>query len=165
MIHKLKDILFKIDRYACIAGNVCIVLNMALVVFNIILRNIGGRSLAGITDYAGFISCLIVVLCLGYTESQNGNPKVDFIMNYLPVVMQKIAFTIVSLLDLAVGVLLSYSFFQYAVTSTAAGTTSMNANLPYPPFLIVCGIGMTFFSLTVLVKALCRLVFWGGEEA
>ena len=164
MIHKLKDILFKIDRYACIAGNVCIVLNMALVVFNIILRNIGG-SLAGITDYAGFVSCLIVVLCLGYTESQNGNPKVDFIMNYLPVVMQKIAFTIVSLLDLAVGVLLSYSFFQYAVTSTAAGTTSMNANLPYPPFLIVCGIGMTFFSLTVLVKALCRLVFWGGEEA
>ena len=50
MIHKLKDILFKIDRYACIAGNVCIVLNMALVVFNIILRNIGGRSLAGRTE-------------------------------------------------------------------------------------------------------------------
>ena len=165
MIRKLKDVLFKIDRYACIVGNVCIVLNMSLVVFNIILRNIGGRSLAGITDYAGFISCLIVVLCLGYTESQNGNPKVDFIMNYLPVIMQKIAFTIVSLLDLAVGVLLSYSFFKYAVTSAAAGTTSMNANLPYPPFLIVCGIGMTLFSLTVLVKALHRLAFWGGEEA
>lgn len=164
MIKKVKDHIFKLDRAVCVLGNLCIVVNMLVVVINILLRNFNMKSFSGITDYAGYISCIIVVLCIAYTEAQNGNPKIDFIVAYLPKLVQKIIFVVVSLLDLIVGVMLSYSFFKYAVTSAAAGTTSMNAKLPYAPFLIVSGIGMALFSLTIIAKLLDKMVKWEGGE-
>lgn len=164
MIEKIKNAVFRTDRLVCILGNACIVLNMGLVTYNIIARNFLNSSIAGITDYVGFISCLIVALCIGYTEMMNGNPKVDFIVEKLPQTAQKAVFICVSLLDLVVGIALSYSFFKYAASSAAAHTTSMNAALPYAPFLIVCGLGMLLFALTVITKMLYRLSSWGGEN-
>ena len=70
MIRSFKNFVWKIDRWACMLGNICIVVNMLVVVFNIIMRNLFNASLAGITDYAGFISCLIVVFSLGFREPQ-----------------------------------------------------------------------------------------------
>ena len=164
MISKLKSFICKIDVLACILGNICIVVNMVIIVFNIFMRNVFKWSLNGITDYAGFISCLIVVLCIAYTESKDGNPKVDFIMVHLPMVIQKVIYVIVSVLDTVVAVALSYSFFDYAASSLSSGTTSMNAKLPYTPFLIVCGFGMALFALTIVVKTLDKILNWGGEQ-
>lgn len=165
MIKKYKETIFKVDRWACILGNICIVFNMAIVTFNIIARNVFSKSLAGITDYAGFVSCLIVVLCLGYTEMMDGNPKVDFIVQKLPNAVQKMIYVLIAVLDIVVGVALSYSFFQYAVSTAAANTTSMNAKLPYAPFLVVCGVGMTLYTMTLLAKVLVKLSDKGGRSA
>lgn len=162
MLEKIKNAVFKADRFACILGNICIVFNMSIVTYNIVTRNLLNKSMPGIVDYAGFVSCLIVVLCIGYTEMMNGNPKVDFIIQKFPQIVQKIVFVIVSVFDLVVGAALSYSFFQYAVSTAAAGTTSMNAKLPYAPFLVVCGIGMVLYTLTIIVKMLHKLGNWGG---
>ena len=164
MIEKIKNAVFKVDHWSCVLGNICIVINMGIVTFNIIARNVSSWSLAGITDYAGFISCLIVVLCIGYTEMMNGNPKVDFLVGKLPTGAKKVCFVIVSVMDLVVGAALSYSFFKYAISSGAAHTTSMNAKLPYMPFLVVCGIGMVLYTLTIIVKMLHQLSHWGGES-
>jgi len=165
MLKKIRDAVFKADRFACILGNICIVFNMSIVTFNILTRNFFNKSMPGIVDYAGFVSCLIVVLCIGYTEMMNGNPKVDFIVQKFPQLVQKGIFAVVSVLDLVVGAALSYSFFQYAVSTAAANTTSMNAKLPYAPFLIVCGIGMILYTLTIIVKMLYKFAHWGGEAA
>ena len=164
MIRSFKNLVWKIDRWSCILGNICIVVNMLVVVFNIIMRNLFNWSLAGITDYAGFISCLIVVFSLGFTESQNGNPKVDFIMGYLPLPIQKVIYLLMAILDIVVGSMLTISFFSYAASSAEAGTTSMNASLPYTPFLVVCALGMLLFVLTVLAKAAAKLTNWKEEE-
>ena len=160
---RLKSYIYKADNWACALGNLCIVINMSVVVFNIIMRNVFHWSLAGITDYAGFISCLIVVFCIGYTESKNGNPRVDFIMEHMPKPVQRGVFLLVTVLDAVVGGVLAVSFFSYAASSAAAGTTSMNAKLPYAPFLVVCGIGMTLFALTVLANAATKIKGWKGE--
>lgn len=165
MIKRYKEAIFKVDRWACILGNICIVFNMAIVTFNIITRNMFSKSLAGITDYAGFVSCLIVVLCLGYTEMMGGNPKVDFIVQKLPNAVQKLIYALIAVLDIVVGAALSYSFFQYAVSTAAANTASMNAKLPYAPFLVVCGIGMVLYTLTLLAKVLVKLSDKGGQSA
>lgn len=164
MIRSFKNFVWKIDRWACMLGNICIVVNMLVVVFNIIMRNLFNASLASITDYAGFISCLIVVFSLGFTESQNGNPKVDFIVGYLPVPIQKGIYLLMAFLDIVVGGMLTISFFSYAASSAAAGTTSMNASLPYTPFLIVCALGMLLFVLTVLAKTAAKLTNWKEGE-
>ena len=156
MIKRFKELIFKADRLACILGNICIVFNMGIVTFNIVMRNLLNKSIAGIVDYAGFVSCLIVVLCLGYTEMMNGNPKVDFIVQKLSKAAQRIIFALIAVFDLVVGAALSYSFFRYAVSTAAAKTTSMNANLPYAPFLAVCGIGMVLYTLTLLAKVLAN---------
>lgn len=165
MIEKFKNAVFKVDHWSCVLGNFCIVFNMGIVTYNIITRNFFNHSLPGIVDYAGFVSCVIVVLSIGYTEMMDGNPKVDFIIQKFPQLIQKIVFILVSVFDLVVGAALAYSFFQYAVSAAAANTTSMNAKLPYMPFLVICGIGMVLYTLTVLVKMMYKLSSWGGEPA
>jgi TRAP-type C4-dicarboxylate transport system permease small subunit len=164
MPDKLKNSVYKIDKWACVLGNICITFNMLIVVFNILMRNGLSKSIAGITDIAGFVSCLIVVLCLPYTESLNGNINVDFIVERFPKMLRKIIYIAMTLFDLLVAGMLSYCFFNYAISSAAAKTTSMNAKLPFTPFLIVCAIGMALFALTIIVKMIVKMVNWEGEK-
>ncbi len=165
MISKLKNSVFTIDKWACILGNVCIVFNMVIAVVNVFLRNFTPISIAGITDIVGFTSCIIVVLCIGYTESCNGNINVDFIVGHFPKALQKALYAVMALLDLLVAGALASRFWVYAMSSYAAGTTSMTAKLPYAPFLFVCALGMVLFVLTIIVKLLDKLAHWEGDEA
>jgi len=162
MLKKTKSFVFKLDKWSCVLGNACIVINMMIVVVNVFMRSVFHRPIAGITDAVGFISCIIVVLTIAHTEALNGHIHVDFIVAYFPTFLQKIIYVIMALLNIAVVGALAACFFNYTITSMVAGTTSMTAKLPYAPFLAVCTVGMTLFALTVVVKLIDKLINWEG---
>jgi TRAP-type C4-dicarboxylate transport system permease small subunit len=165
MITKLKSIVFKVDDWVGALGNICIVFNMAFVVINVVMRLILRKPIIGFTDITGFISCLIVVLTVAYTDKENGHINVDFIVTKFPIGLQKIIFVLTSTINMVTVIFLAVCFWKYAGTAKAAGTVTMSAHLLYWPFLIVCGIGMSLFALTIIVKTVYRLKYWDGEEA
>lgn len=161
---RIKKFVFKIDNWVAALGNACILINMLFVVVNVVLRVIFRTPIGGFTDIAGMISCIIVVLTIAYTESENGHISVDFIVAHFPVWLQKILSAIMGLLNLLVVGFLTVCFWNYALQAAALKTVTMTAKWPYAPFLIICAFGMLLFAVTIMIKTIDKLKNWEAKD-
>lgn len=164
MLIRLKKFIFKIDNWIAMLGFACIVLNMLFVVINVVLRVVFRMPIGGFTDIAGMISCVIVVLTIAYTESENGHISVHFIVAYFPKWLQKVLYAVMGFLNLLVVGFLAVCFWNYAMQSAAQKTVTMTAKLPYMPFLVISAFGMFMFALTIIANTLEKLTNWEEKE-
>lgn len=164
MLEKLKSRIFAVDDLVCLLGNICIVLNMAFVVVNVVLRSVFNMPVVGFNDISGMVSCLIVALTIAYTEKENGHINVDFIVAYFPAVMQKALFIVMGVLNAAITGVLGVFFFDYGLSTLKSGSVTMTAKIPFAPFIFVCSLGMILLTVTVLVKTFTHPIKTQGGD-
>jgi TRAP-type C4-dicarboxylate transport system permease small subunit len=160
---RFRDAVFKIDDIMCMLANLCIVINMTVVVLSVIGRMVFKSPFMGLTDLVSFVFGLSCVLAFCYTEKTQGHIKMDLLMERLPPAGKKVLHVIIGILNLGCIALIAALLFRYTATTFASKAATWIIKLPYYPVVFVAAVGMTLFFITALVNFIDGLGGWGEE--
>jgi TRAP-type C4-dicarboxylate transport system permease small subunit len=160
---RFRDAVFKIDDVMCMLANLCIVINMAVVVLSIIGRMVFNTPLPGLTDLVSFVFGLSCMFAFCYTEKTQGHIKMDLLMERLPPAGKKVLHVIIGILNLGCIALIAALFFRYTGATFASKSATWIMKLPYYPVVFVAAVGMTLFFMTALVNFIDGISGWRKE--
>lgn len=137
-----------LDRLAA----VCIVVMMALVVLNILLRTLFSRPLLGTIDYVNILMAVTISLGLAFCGLKNAHIAVEFMVEKLPVKIQAVISVFINLLALIFWSATAWYMAAYArnmmITNLMAGTVSI---FMYP-VVYMAAIGILALCLVLVLK-------------
>ncbi len=131
-----------------------IVVTMALVVVNILLRVIFKNSIQGIYEYVGYITAAVIGLALAWCALEKAHISIDFIVEKMPAGVRKIVDVITG--SVAV-IFLLFSCLQtcvYGVKVMNSGEVSATSQIPFYPFIFIVAAGFFVLSLSEFTKIL-----------
>lgn len=133
-----------------------------LVVANILGRTLLQRSILGTYEMVGFLTAAVVGLALARCAVENSHIAIDFILDRLPIRLQR-------LIDLLLGIpvflfliLATYNLFIYGARIAQSGEVSPTTKLIFYPFIYLVAFGFLALALTVMLKLLQSAL--GGEQ-
>lgn len=133
-----------------------------LVVANILGRTLLQRSILGTYEMVGFLTAAVVGLALARCAVENSHIAIDFILDRLPIRLQR-------LIDMLLGIpvflfllLATYNLFIYGVRIAQSGEVSPTTKLIFYPFIYLVALGFLALALTVMLKLLQSAL--GGEQ-
>lgn len=138
-------------------GEICIVLNMLLIVINILFRVLINKPLAGLVDYVGILTTVIIGPTLAYCATQNGHIQVEFIMDMFPVKAQKLVEVIINFINFVFLTLLAWHIGRNAFRAYLTNELPMTAKIPLYPFIYIVAVGVGLFALVSLGKLLLAI--------
>jgi TRAP-type C4-dicarboxylate transport system permease small subunit len=147
IVEKAARILDKISGW-------CIVLAMALVVVNVILRAVFKSPILGTYEYAGFLTALIVGCGLANCAMGDGHIAIDFFVEKLNKRTQNIIASITSIMALFFMILFTIQLFINAGQLAASGEVSPTTQTPHYIFVYITALSFAVLSLAILSKAL-----------
>ena len=164
---RIRNVIFKIDRYLCYIACVAICCCLGIVTVHVLMRVLFNSAVAGLTDYVGLITVVSIAMAIPWVESVKGHIKVDFVREYLPVKAQRAIYTIVEFVTNAVIIILVWSLIDYSIRSYNVGSMTWVVYIKFWPFVVMAVIGILFYFLSSLVNYICEIASWDrkGEEA
>ncbi|MCL2312989.1 MAG: TRAP transporter small permease [Firmicutes bacterium] len=155
MKKSIGDIIKKICSITDMLAGVCFFSVMALVLSNIIMRNIFRMPILGTVEIVGLLTATGLGLALSNCEMNNGNIVMDVFTEKLPKKAQKIIDVVVYLISLVFFAIVVWRIFVFAGTSFTNGRVTSTASIPIFPFIFLLGINV-FFLCVVLAYKLVR---------
>ncbi|NMB36208.1 MAG: TRAP transporter small permease [Firmicutes bacterium] len=125
---------------------------MALVVANVLLREIFKKPILGTYEYVGFLAALVVGLALAYCAIQNGHIAVTFLLERFPLKMQAVVEVIIGLLSIAFLVLAAWHTGIYAHSMAVTGEVSPTTKAIFYPYIYLVAFSLLLLALVVLLK-------------
>lgn len=133
---------------------------MATVAISVFLRVFFNSPIAGLTDIIAFFCGLNAVLSWGYVEQEDGFVQVDFVKEYLPVVVQRICYVVVSIITIIALGFVAYRFVLYTIDTYVKETVTWVLYLPYYPIAFACFVGMLMYCLTFALRVVDNVRKW-----
>lgn len=99
-----------------------------------------------------FMLALVVFLGLGYTQLHKGHVSINFIVEKFSVRVRNIIESIFYCMGLVILSLMSWQMFIFA--QRTIGVTSGRLQLPNSLFIMIAGVGIVLFALTLLLEFL-----------
>jgi TRAP-type C4-dicarboxylate transport system permease small subunit len=134
------------NRAACLF----VVLTMALVVANVLLRAVFNAPVLGTYEFVGFLSVLAISMSLAKCALSHSHIAVDFLVSRLSV---KAAFRTrmsVKAVSAAGILLLSLRLSGYALDAFVNGQVSPTSQVPIYPFAAASALGLLLLSFAVV---------------
>jgi TRAP-type C4-dicarboxylate transport system permease small subunit len=128
---------------------------MALVLTNIIMRNIFRIPILGTVELVGLLTVTGLGLALSNCEMQDFNTAMDVFTEKLPKKAQKIIDIFVYAISLVFFAIVVWRMFIFAGTSFTNGRVTPTTSIPIFPFIFLLGINV-FFLCVVLAYKLVR---------
>ncbi len=128
----------------------CMVGVMALVVFNILLREIFKRPILGTYEYVVFLTVAMIGLALAYCAVQSGHIAVDFVFCRLPLRVQAITGNVINAVALIFWSACAWQTGKYALSMAASGAVSSTVKIPIYPFIYIVAFGLAALCLVLL---------------
>jgi TRAP-type C4-dicarboxylate transport system permease small subunit len=132
-----------------ILAGACFFSVMALVLANIIMRNVFKQPIMGTVEIVGLLVATGLGLALANCEMVDGNIGMDIKMDWLSKGMQKVIEIVIYLISLSFWAIVVWRVFVYANTSYINGRVTSTASIPVYPFIFILG-----FNLICLCVAL-----------
>ena len=152
---KFRDIIFKIDEAFVKVANVCIFLNMMVVVISVLGRVLFRSPILGITDIVSFAFGLSCVLAFCITEKNRSHIAMDLLFQVLPRRGKIANHAIVGSLNLFTLAFITIIFFRYIGNTYNNHMASWVLHIPYYPFVAAAAIGMVLFLATAIANFFC----------
>lgn len=151
---RFDSIVKKAARILDEASGWLIVLAMALVVANIILRAVFNSPILGTYEYTSFLTALIVGCGLANCALGDGHIAIDFLVEKLNKRTQDIIASITSIIALFFMVLFTVQLFINAGQMAASGEVSPTTQTPHYIFIYITALSFVILSLAIFTKAL-----------
>ncbi|MGE5545072.1 MAG: TRAP transporter small permease [Bacillota bacterium] len=154
---RIRDGVKTLSRLMDMLAAVSVVLTMAVVVVNIILRSVFNRPLTGIMDYVMILTALTIALALANCAIRNGHIAVDLFIDKLPVKVGGLLDTLTNFASFIFWVIAAIFMFDYAVTMNITGTVFPTTQIPLAPVLGIIASGLFVLAVVVLYRLLNSL--------
>ena len=154
MVRKFHSLAFRLSDISCILANICIFVNMMVVVVHVVGRVFFNSPIFGLVDIVAFSFGLSCAFAFCYAEKHNNHVKLDFLMGKLPPPGKKILHIFLSVLYLGFIGLIAVLFFRYAAATFRNQTVTMTIRLSYYPVVFLTAVGLALYFLTALANCL-----------
>ena len=163
MLKKIAGVMEKVFSVTNILAGVCFFSTMALVLANIIMRNVFKHPITGTFEIVGLLIATGLGLAMANCEMKDGNIGLDFDLPWSPKVGRavEIASFIISLSFWGIVV---WQIFVYASTSYTNGRVTATASIPLYPFIFILGFNVLCLCVALAYK-LVRAVKSFGKAA
>ena len=142
---------------ALIAG-VAVVGVMLAVTIDVVMRNLGGRPIAGVTDRVEVTLAFVVFLALAYTQLRNEHVAVEAVVNRTGPRTRKFLNVLAFILSLVAVALLAWAATRLAIRQTGIRETRIGiAEVAIWPSRIAAAVGLWMWSLQYLAAAFTRM--------
>jgi TRAP-type C4-dicarboxylate transport system permease small subunit len=152
MVERYNTVIKNISRILNTIGQICIVICMLFIVLNIVLRVVANRPLAGLVDYVGLLTTLIVGPTLAYCAAEGGHIEVEFILEKFPLKLQKIVYAVVNLVSTIFLTVLTWYLGRHAFNAYRLGELPMTAKIKIYPFIYSIAVGIGLYALVSIGK-------------
>ena len=147
--------MFKIDDAFVKIANVCIFLNMMVVVISVLGRVLFRSPILGLTDIVAFAFGLSCAFAFCITEKNRNHITMDLLFQVLPRRGKVINHAIMGTLNLITLAVITYLFFRYIGNTYDNKMSSWVVHIPYYPFVAAAAIGMLLFFATAVANFFC----------
>jgi len=152
--HHLERTIDGVSRIVNTAGVSVLLVMMALITTDVILRYVFNSPLRGVYEIVEVILVIVVSFGMAYTAMQKGMVAVEVLVERYPPRVRVIVDIFNSLAGLALFSLISWKTAEQAMTYRAAGETTYVSGLPLYPFVLVVSFGAALLSLVLFIQLL-----------
>ena len=125
-----------------------------LVTVDVIGRKLG-HSTGIAQEMSGYLLVLIVFLGLAYTLREGGHIQIELVTSRIPQVVRRWLKVVTSFLGMGFGIWLTWCTTKLVITLYTQGSTSMtHLHVPMWPLQMLVPIGLTLFTLAILVETI-----------
>jgi len=149
MLKSVSDIIKRVSLITDRLAGVCFFSVMALVLANIIMRNVFKYPILGTVEIAGLLTATGLGLALSNCEMLDFNVGMDVVTERLSRRKQKVIAIVTYSMSLIFWAIIVGSVFNYASTSYINGRVTSTASIPIAPFIFILGFNM--FCLCVVL--------------
>ena len=153
----ITSIIKKICSITDMLAGFCFFSVMALVLANIILRNVFKMPILGTVELAGLLTSTGLGLALSSCEMNDGNIAMDVFTEKLPPKAQKIIDIFVYLISLSFFAIVVCQIFIFASTSFANGRVTATTSIPVFPFIFILGFNVFCLCAVLAYKLACTV--------
>ena len=136
-------------------AGVCFFSVMALVLTNIIMRNVFKMPILGTVEMVGLLVATGLGFALANCEMTDFNVAMDIVVEKLSRKLQRIIEIVTYIISLSFWAIVVWRIFVFAGTSFTNGRVTATASIPISPFIFLLGINV-FFLCVVLAYKLVR---------
>ena len=152
--HHLERTIDGVSRIVNTAGVSVLLVMMALITTDVILRYVFNSPLRGVYEIVEVILVIVVSFGMAYTAMQKGMVAVEVLVERYPPRVRVIIDIFNSLAGLALFSFISWKTAEQAMTYRAAGETTYVSGLPLYPFVLVVSFGAALLSLVLFIQLL-----------
>ena len=153
----LKKIADTIDRFVGpasrainYAGAGVLVVLMMLIAVHVAGRYFFNLPVPGAVELIEFLMTFVVFLGFGYCAIQQGNVRVDVVVNALPQRLRAVVDAATALLSIGIVTLITWQGVAQAFSLHQSGHVSGVLHVPHYPFLAVLAAGCMVFDLALV---------------
>jgi len=147
----------KICSVTDMLAGVCFFSVMALVLANIILRNLLKMPILGTVEIVGLLTSTGLGLALSNCEMKDGNIAMDVLTERLPRKAQKVIGLFIYVIALCFWAIVVWRIFIFAGTSYANGRVTATASIPIYPFIFILGFNVFCLCAVLAYKLVCTV--------
>ena len=129
-----------------------IVVATALVVLNILLREIFGAPILGTYEFTGILTAIIVCCSIAYTLVLDAHISIDIVVEKIKPRGQAIIDTITNILVLVFMSVFSYNLFAYATKLLKSNSVSPTTQFPFYIIVYLAAICFVLLCLVILLR-------------
>lgn len=146
----MRKTIFKINKYAHYISCLTVIALMFLTVGDIGKRILFNKSIVGTYELTGPLLTIMVFLAFGYAELYKDHVVIDFVYNHMPAIIQKIVSYAISVIYTIIVLTMCLRVFIYGIAMMSSGAETSNLQIPHWPFILVGGVGLICYFLSVL---------------
>jgi len=150
MVERYRGFISKSSKLLNYVGEICIVFNMLLIVSNILLRILLNKPLAGLVDYVGLLTTLIIGPSLAYCAVQGGHIRVEFIIEMFPKTVQKVVGILENAISFVFLIVVTWYLGRHAYSAFLNKELPMTAKIPIYPFIYMVAVSVGLYALVTL---------------
>jgi len=133
-------------------ASVCFFSVMALILANIIMRNVFRQPIMGTVEIVGLLIATGLGLALANCEMTNFNIAMDVVTEKLSRGAQKIIEIVSYVISLSFWAIVVWRIFVFANTSYINGRVTSTASIPVYPFIFILGFNMFCLCVALTYK-------------
>jgi TRAP-type C4-dicarboxylate transport system permease small subunit len=149
----IKKITLITDKLA----GVCFFSVMALVLANIIMRNVFKLPILGTVEITGLLIATGLGFALSNCEMLGGNISMDVMTEKLPRGIQRIIEIVVYIISLGFWAIVVWRIFVYAETSFINGRVTPTTSIAIYPFIFILGFNVFLLCMVLAYKLVCNI--------
>ena len=159
----VSGILKKIFTVTNILSGVCFFATMALVLANIIMRNVFIQPIMGTVEIVGLLIVTGLGLAMANCEMVDGNIGMDINLPWPSKKVDRIIETASYLISLSFWVIVVWRIFVFATTSYVNGRVTSTASIPVFPFIYILGFNVLCLCVALAFKLVRSVMVTAAE--